>query len=134
VTTRTRTIQLPISATRIQIDTIMAELNSHDAVTAVSVDESVLTLRYTFPQFVFGNAWHIINRHIDKPVTSVFASIKYKLLAWIEDNEREHLHSHTGWNRYIQDIYVGHYHQQHSVSSQTKKTWQNYQAATKSNN
>ena len=131
VITRTQTIHLPVNATRAQIECIMDELNHHDAVTAVSLDGSALTLHYHFPRFVFRKAWLIINQHIDNPVAGVILSLKYQLLAWKEDNESEHLHAHTGWHRYIQDIYVGHFRPQHSVSSQTKKQWQNFQAAAK---
>jgi hypothetical protein len=128
---RTQTIHLPVSATRAQIECIMNDLNHEDAVTALSLDGSALTLHYHFPRFVFRKAWLIINQHIENPVPGVIARLKYTLLAWKEDNESEHLRSHTGWHRYIQDIYVEHFRQQHSVSSHTKKQWQNNQAAAK---
>jgi len=118
---RTRTLHLPDVIATAHTQAIIDELNNIDAVTSVELDGSALTIDYNFPEIVFGTIWQIINRQMDTDASGMFTRFRYALIAWMEDNERAHLCAHSGWNRYIQDIYVGHAGEDYIMARQLKK-------------
>lgn len=118
--TRTRKIHLPITTHIRQIEAIVAELNNIEAVTSLTIDSTDLTINYNFPDLVISSVWQIINHHTDTIAFNYVDKLWYGLIAWKEDNERDHLYSRSGWDRYIQDIYVGHTRHEYSNTSKFK--------------
>jgi len=124
---RERIIFLPGGITNEQADSIFRKLQEIEAVTKIEINGLELKIQYIFPLLSFSMIWKIINAHTGTAVYSLADKFKYSLIAYMENIEGDRLRSHSGWEKYIQDIYVSHYHQLRThQAGQKRKQWQQY--------
>jgi len=128
-TIRERNIHLPENASETQILAAVDALRDLEPVNRVSLENRKMTVQYNFPALVFSTILktvdhYLVNAHLSD-------GLRYSMIAGMEDNERDHLCSYYGWNKYIQDIYVAHSLNTNPAGNRLKKQWLSYRPPDK---
>lgn len=114
---------MPPAAASAQLDDLRRRFSDMDGIEGFDLGEGTLDIRYQFPRVSLGMILQLVRAHAGWRLGGRGTSFA----AWLEDNERDHLLSHDGWEHYLQDVYVSHYRRhQPQRKEQQRKEWQQY--------
>lgn len=125
VENRTFRIKLPGTLTVDERQALQACLSDNPDVVGFTLDETRLMITYQFPRTTRGILWQQIRERVEAYRTGSLGNLVYGLSAYMEANEQKHLLRHTGWQRYVQDVYIRHVHPGDGTSNR-RKNWEQY--------
>lgn len=128
---RQRSILIPDTITNYQYDSLMERLNKLEYILDFELTDDHLYIKYDLKQISFNEIWSVIIEVMLQNQYPPFSWWKYKLLAQLEANEKDHLVNRFGWYEYVTDIFISH-HSESRNDPNKKKLWSHYSNKEKS--
>ncbi len=122
---RQRSILIPDTITNFQYDALMERFNKLEHILDFELTDEHLDIKYDLKQISFNEIWTVILEVMLQNQYPPFIWWKYKLLAQLEANEKDHLANRFGWYEYVTDIFISHHSDSHNDPNK-KKLWQHY--------
>ena len=116
---RTWTIHLADDISEEEIQAISKTFVESESILNFKFDKNRLIIEYVFPTMTFNDIWRVISRIVSTNKIGAIQKLWYRLMVYMEENERNHHIILGGWQKYVQDIYVTHYQQ--SCHNQEKR-------------
>lgn len=99
-----------------------------DLALAVEINASQVTLEYEFPATSFADIWEVLCALLPVPRIAFLDRLRHALLAFAEQNERDHALYPANWYIYVEDIYLRYAGLREQRTTRRRKLlWRRYQ-------
>lgn len=124
---RKKIVRFRNNLTRDTMDTLHSSISELDGTTKIEVEALLIAIEYEFPIACFADIWQLISKSVSSSCITSSSRLRFSLISFAEENEREHLLYPRHWFTYVEDIYVHYfdYHQDRSGDVR-KQLWRRY--------
>ncbi|NKB36213.1 MAG: hypothetical protein GKR93_03465 [Gammaproteobacteria bacterium] len=112
---------------------LLSELLALEGVSAAELADQRIKIRYDFPQICFAEIWSLLNSYLDKNKLGLIQRGCLNLVAYMQENEKEHLFNPAHWQFFVRDIHVHHHALRQATNANNQKhLWRKHQLTHRS--
>ncbi len=107
---------------------LLSDLNALEGVRMAQVAAQTIEIEYDFPLLCFSEIWSLLNSRLETNHLGRMQKWRLSLLAYMQENEKDHMLKPAHWHLFVRDIHVHHSALRQAASANRKKQlWRKHQ-------
>ena len=116
-----RTIKLRKSLTDSAEKALLSDVLTLEGVKSAEINDLQIDISYDFPLICFSEIWTVLNSRLETSSLGQMQRWRLSLIAYMQENEKQHLFKPAHWHLFVRDIHVHHHTLRQTVHNNNHK-------------